>query len=289
MEQKEIEQQYSRKNIRTRVMMDINPEHEVFKAMVKEITKYRSGNYYISKQERISKLVLTSQDIASELLTVILPIKEVSPVQSLATQLGAQLGFTQLLDAVKTAAELIAVCEISKAYTIYHSGDFENRTGTLGVRPNFSLEDHTADFITQTKYLPPMITPPVEWKDNGHGGYLEGTGSVILGSVNHHNEQQSLDVINILQNISWSLNGVVDYVETPNKELDSHDKKLQFLDMIGESTQVYTDLMNQGNKFYFVWKYDKRGRMYSQGYHCNLQGTEYKKAILNFAKQELIQ
>jgi len=213
MEQKQIEAKYSRKNIRTHIMMDINPEHDVFKSIVKEITKYRSGSYYNSKQERISKLVLTSQDIASELLAVILPVKEVSPVQSLATQLGVQLGLNNLLDAIKTAAELIAVCEISGAYTIYHSADFHNKTGTLAVQPNFSLDEHTAEFINQTKYLPPMITPPVEWKDNGHGGYLEGTGSVILGSINHHNDNQALDVINILQNIGWSLNGVVDYVE----------------------------------------------------------------------------
>ena len=44
----------------------------------------------------------------------------------------------------------------------------------------------------------------------------------------------------------------------------------------------------EGNKFYFTWKFDSRGRMYSQGYHCNLQATEYKKAILNFSHEELI-
>jgi len=159
----------------------------------------------------------------------------------------------------------------------------------MGIMANYSLDDDTAAFINQTKYLPPMICKPVPWDDNSNGGHLQGSSSILLGHLNHHEDNQAVDVINILQNIGWSLNEMVDYVEKPSKPLDTNDKINQFKLLQEESLEVYEELMHNGNEFYFVWKFDKRGRMYSQGYHCNLQSTEYKKAILNFSKEELIQ
>jgi len=287
-EQVEIEAKYSRRCIRARVMADIDQEHAIFKHCLNTIHHYRSQSYYSTKHVRIGNLTLSDHEIAIELFIAVLPIKEVSPIQSLCTLLGAKLGYPNLLDGVKTAAELLAVCESSQAYTIYHSSDHVNGTGTLAIQANYALEDDTEAFINQTKYLPPMVCRPSPWVSNRSGGNLTGSKSILLGHLNHHDDKQSLDVINILQDISWSLNDVVDYVEESKKELNTSEKQIQFGLMQAESTAVYNELEELGNEFYFVWKYDKRGRMYTQGYHCNLQGTEYKKAILNFSKKELI-
>ena len=43
-----------------------------------------------------------------------------------------------------------------------------------------------------------------------------------------------------------------------------------------------------GENFYFVWRYDSRGRSYSSGYDLNLQSNEYGKALLSMHKKELI-
>ena len=288
--QAEFEAQYSRANVRHKIMQDIEYDHVIFIKAVSLIDKYRSGSYYHSKTLRIASLVMSSTDIATELFIAVLPIKEISPIQAVATLLGSRLtGITGLLDQVKTAAELLAVCELSSAYTIYHSEDYQNNTGTMGIRAEYSLDADTQDFINQTKYLPPMIHEPIPWSSNLNGGYLQGSKSLILGHLNHHGESQALAAINILQSIAWSINNMVEYVEPPSKDLDTPQQIQQFDIMKDQSTVVYNELRTHGNKFYFVWKYDKRGRMYSQGYHCNLQGTEYKKAILNFAKKELIQ
>ena len=179
-----------------------------------------------------------------------------------------------LLDGVKTAAEVMAVCECTGIFTIFLSTTPENETGTLAIRPNYVLEDDTEAFIKQTKYLPPMLCSPTPWLRNDSGGTLRGSGSVILGHLNYHDDIQALDVINILQNISWSLNEVVDYDEIPKKLLDTAEKMKQFNRMREESFTVYKELNDQGNAFHFVWKYDKLGRMYSQGYPSNLQSTE---------------
>jgi len=282
---------YSRRNIRGLVKEDVNPEHPVFLDIAVRIAKYLmdSATMYDSKKLRIAKIThLPIEEIATELLAVLLPIQEVSPIQSLASQLGVYLGYDNLLDGVKTGAELIAVCEQSGAYTIYKHTDELNDTGTLSVKSNFKLGDKTADLIAKTKYLPPMSCEPNDWTDNKNGGYLEGSGSCILGTMNHNDSNQSLDVLNMLQHIPWQLNEIVDYVEKSNKALDTHDKLTQFNMMKDQSTVVYNELMNDGNQFYFTWKNDSRGRMYSQGYHAHLQSTSYKKSILDFYKEELI-
>ncbi len=290
--QKNIEAKYSRSEIRKHVLLDIDQSSEVFKKCRMLITKYLTKNYsYKSKANRITGLrhgSISTMDIVLELFIAILPIKIVSPIQSVTALIGSHLGFDNLLDGIKTASELIAICESSGAYTIYHSTSDDNDTGTLAIMGHYSLEPHTEAFINQTKYLPPMVCEPDEWTDNRNGGYMNYKASVILGRINHHDQKQALEPINILQDIAWELNDIVHFNEVPNKVLDTDKKNRQFSQLCDESTVVYQELIDNGNKFYFVWKYDKRGRSYSQGYHCNLQGTEYKKAILNFANKELI-
>jgi DNA-directed RNA polymerase len=41
--------------------------------------------------------------------------------------------------------------------------------------------------------------------------------------------------------------------------------------------------------FHLTHKVDKRGRIYSQGYHVNTQGAAFKKAMIELAKEELIE
>ena len=135
-----------------------------------------------------------------------------------------------------------------------------------------------------------MVCRPLPWKKNNKGGgYLSGSGSMILGRMNHNEYHQAVEVINHLQNIPWSLDlRMLEFEETSKKNLDTPEKQVNFARMRDNSEQVYRELLDQGNKFYFVWKRDSRGRSYSQGYHVNLQANSYKKSLLNFHKQELL-
>lgn len=289
MLQQDLEEQFSRRSIRERVKQDIDMKSYVYLKCVDSIKKLLSGTYYASKQKRLEALTMAIEDITLELFIAVLPIKQISPIQAVAAQLGNRLGYENPIDAVKTASEIIAVCEISGLYTIYHSMDKENDTGTLGIRPNFALDPKVERFIEQTMYLPPMLCNPVEWESNTHGGHLHGSGSIILGAINHHDLPQALDAVNIIQGIEWELNRhILELEESPNKPLDTDDKVEQFKVMATQSREVYNLLLNTGNKFHFVWKYDKRGRMNCMGYHVNLQSTQYKKAILQFKNKEVV-
>jgi len=287
--QTDIENGYSRRMIRTVVLGDIGTDSEVLMDCIEAIHTYRKGKYYDSKNNRIASCNMANNEIALELCVAILVVKEINPIQSVAAQLGNRLGYSNPLDGIKTAAEIIAVCEKTGLFTLYHSTADDNDTGTLGVKPNYKLSDSVEEYIEQTMYLPPMIETPEPWKDNSNGGHLLGSGSVILGSINHHNYQQNLDSLNIIQGIEWELNeDVLEYDELSKKPLDTPEKTRQFNNLVKKSKAVYNSMIKLGNKFYFVWKYDKRGRMYSQGYHINLQSTEYKKAILQFSNKKVI-
>jgi len=90
-----------------------------------------------------------------------------------------------------------------------------------------------------------------------------------------------------LQSIKWELDPeILQLREKPNKTLDTPEKSMQFDLMKTTSSRVYKEYTDI--PFYFMWKFDKRGRMYSSGYHINFQSTDYKKALLSFVKQEVI-
>lgn len=284
-----LEEQYSRKNIRKHVLTDIDKDCAEFLDSIEYVQQLLAGDYYHSKNKRLAACKLKPEDIVTEVCAAVLLTGELVPFQSVASKLAAVLDYDNLLDGVKTASEVLAVCEPAGLYTLYHANALGNYTGTLGIRANFILSKEVTDFIEQTMYLPPMVTPPKKWTNNTDGGYISIKKSVILGKMNHHTKCQSLDAINIIQQIPWELNTeLVQIEETPNKHLDTDEKIQQFTLMKEQSRNVYNLMLSLGNKFYFTWRNDKRGRMYSQGYHINLQSTEYKKAILQFANKEQV-
>lgn len=287
--QENIEFIYSKKNIADVVRADIDPNSPIIQDMIFKINRYLCGEYsYASKVKRVAQIRLSALQIAEEIAVLVLPIKEISPIQAICSALGAQFGYENRLDGVKTAAELLAVCE-GELYTLYHSEDYENETGTLGIKPNYQCSQEVKDFINNKKYLPPMLVEPRQWTTNNNGGHLLGSGSVILKPINQHQDKQCLDVINKLQSVPWELNTrMLEFVEESKKALDTLEKKRNFERLVQSSEEVYRDLLDQGNRFYFVWKFDFRGRMYSQGYHVNPQSNSYKKAIINFANKTTV-
>jgi hypothetical protein len=76
--------------------------------------------------------------------------------------------------------------------------------------------------------------------------------------------------------------------EEPTFNLDSPEKIEQWRHFKEQSYMMYMLMAEQGNRFWFNHKVDKRGRIYSHGYHINPQGTSFKKAMLEFADAELV-
>lgn len=294
LNQLDIENKYSRNTIRSMVKKDVDTSSEVFTACVKAINTYLLKSYYPSKNKRLEELqqhTITLEEIALELFTAVLPYQVMTPIQPVATNLGNRLGYKYQLAGVKTAAEIIAVCESSGLYTIYHSGHVHNETETLAIQAHYKLSDGVIEHIGNTIFLPPMMCTPRKWrsKDNTGGGYLNDKGSCILGAINHHNFNQNLDHLNTLQNIAWEFNHrILELPETPNNPLETEEQMKQFIQFRDEAIMIRKLLLENGNRFFFKWKYDSGGRSYSTGYHVNLQSTSYQKACIQFKHKEVL-
>lgn len=141
--------------------------------------------------------------------------------------------------------------------------------------------------IKDFQFLPPMIVPPKEVKDNDHIGYLTYKRTPLLGG-RYHTEDISLDVINKMNTNNYAVSVPI-YNMCANKFKNENikNKKTKYL----FDTRMYrvVDLMFQtGNSFYFCWSVDYRGRVYPRADTLTAQGNDYGKAILEWAEPEAV-
>jgi len=286
VEQITIEDEYSRTNIRAFVKRNALAKTGEFSKILNKcyqcINEYRDGDYYESKNQRLAEIVFwQSEDLVIEMMIAVMPCERRTSIQQVATKIAVQLDYDDIIDGVKTASEMLGACA--------RTGLFNAWVNPLEIKTLIPLSQVTLDFIENTKYLPPMVCKPKSWTSNTNGGYLSVRKSALLNS-GHHSEILALDALNISQEIEWELDiDMVNYIEKPTKPVDTDEKKEAHMKMAFDSLDTYQDMVDRGNAFYFNWRYDSRGRMYSQGYHINIQSTEYKKSILNFKHKEVIQ
>jgi DNA-directed RNA polymerase len=237
-----------------------------------------SQDYWQSKNERLSGL-LTSEEVArilvQETLGFGIQIQEL--IGRIATKISKDIPYK---DMVRNATNVIEAAE-NLVYEI-KLGD------VIMVNSFYKLEAATYEYTDLRRYEPPMLMEPNQWVVNDDGGYYANDLHCILGSIHsRHDKPQALDMLNKLQAISWELCPLIlEYEEIPNKDFVSPESHEQFKTMAIDSRNTYMKYVDK--PFWFIWQFDKRGRMYSRGYHINLQSSGYKKALLNFASKSLI-
>jgi len=218
----------------------------------------------------------TDKEIFIKFLSFILKENTPKPIQAVSVQLGNSAKIDYPLDAFHWGLTLLKECRDSNLYTIV-----PRRDTALGkevyIVPRLILTKAVRDRIDKLQYLPPMKKPPIPWKNNYNGGWMWENKHLVLGShFNQHDKPLAYDVINKLQSIPWEIDPSTYLFE---KDTNEQLNRNQFLRVMDE----YID-----KHFYFVWRYDKRGRSYSSGYDLNLQNNEYGKALLSMHKKEVI-
>jgi hypothetical protein len=200
--------------------------------------------------------------------------------------MAGRLRFSDKTEAITTVAELMAVICSTDAYDISK----ENKMASLMLISRIPLEKELIDFIEDSQYLPPMVCEPLELVNNFSSGYLTHNDSLILGQGNHHDGDICLDVLNTMNKVSLSLDTefLSKVEEEPTFELDTQDKIDQWNIFKAQGYEFYKLMVRCGNEFYLTHKVDKRGRIYSQGYHITTQGTAFKKAMINLSKEEVV-
>lgn len=291
------EDKYAKREINTRIWKDLSGCDNLAPVLAKlkaEVLGYKARwkDYWPSKMERC--FTVTEFNNTADIMTYIAVGAMKSsqgkpvPIHGMVEYVARRLeGFSDHMDAVRTASELIAVGAHADLYDVIAAKNSE--TGSLMVKSRWSLDLSTEQYIADTMYLPPMLCPPQEIIDNNTSGHLNPAAeSVILKAHNHHKYPTAIDVLNIANSVAFELDEFIldNYEEESSKALDTIEKVRNFQLLKTSSKRVYEMLKEAGNLFWFSWRFDKRGRLYSQGYHVNIQSTEYKKALISLARKE---
>ena len=284
------ETRFNRKHIDVRIRTAIE-DNPVMVAKIEQgtalVKAYIDGQYYDAKMARITQL--KDMDIPVMVMDILVGIAySLRPelFTSVSAQLSSRLKFSDRTEAILTVAELMAVLCQTDAFDITK----ESKMASLMVVSRIPLSDELVSFIENSQFLPPMVCEPLELTHNYSSGYLTHNDSLILGYGNHHDGDLCLDVLNTMNKVALQLDTefLSTVEEEPTFDLDSQEKTDQWNHFKRQSYAVYSLLAQQGNRFFFNHKVDKRGRIYSHGYHCNPQGAAFKKAQLEFANEEYV-
>lgn len=289
--QEQNEMRFNRKHIDAKIRREIEASPKMMLKVeqgVSLVNQYIKGQYYDSKMKRVAQLV--GMDVEALVMDIFIGIAyclKPDLFTSVSAQMASRLKFSDQTAAITTVAELMAVLCQTDAFDITK----ENKQASLMVVTRIPLSDELKQFIETSQFLPPMVCEPLELTHNYSSGYLTHNDSLILGSGNHHDGDICLDTLNIMNRVALKLD--VEFLckveEKPTFELESQDQIDQWQRFKKQSYMFYDLMVQQGNHFYLNHKIDKRGRAYAHGYHISTQGTAFKKAMLEFADEELVE
>lgn len=298
MNQTQIEHLLCKRHLEAELKDDLkaNCSKQISKA-VQVIRKWCSIAEWDSKNVR--KAFLSNLDLHTLVLTLltktVLHCQAPLPLVSIASMVHVGMG---KLDDIRTVSELIATLEPLGLWAIHERS--KTRMVESLIMPSEQLELK----LNHACYIPPMIEKPdTLYRNNSCGLKTVDKDSLILGnSSNYHSNSISLDVLNTLNRNEY----IIDNWVVENFEKDWHFKELSQDELAQldqhEQDQYYQDVNNKekyleqfsvfykhlkDKPIYLTHKVDKRGRVYTQGFHFSTQGTSFEKACISLKNQEL--
>lgn len=175
--------------------------------------------------------------------------------------------------------------------------DWNPVTSQLVIRMDITRD--VQDELDRYQFPLPMVVEPRELRSNRDSAYVTSSdGSVILRN-NHHDEDVCLDHLNRVNKIRFTLdNDTANMIRNRWRNLDKpkvgetrqdfERRKRAFDKYDRTARRVMTQVTQLGNLFHLTHKYDKRGRVYCQGYHVNYQGAPWNKAVVQLADKEVV-
>lgn len=193
-------------------------------------------------------------------------------------------------NACQLAADMLQVC--AKADLV----DWNPVTRQFIVK--FDISQDVQDDLDRYQFPLPMVIEPRKVNDNRDTGYVMSRNSIILRR-NHHEDDVCLDHINRVNAVRFTINyDTAHMVRNQWRNLDKpktgetkqdFQKRLKAFEKYDRSSKEIIDLiLRYGNEFYLTHKYDKRGRIYCQGYHINYAGNAWNKAVIELADKEIV-
>lgn len=196
--------------------------------------------------------------------------------------------------AVALVADLDTILyDLEQKHLMSDKGQWYTETSII-VQFHIGEDTKIQEYQNLIRFRLPMIEKPIDHEVGYAGGYNLHPDKTVTNRGEQIQPQNCLDVLNILQANAYKLREV-DYTEermlvmeklqsdnwkyphrSDSQLLEENEAKCDVIMMTTHET--YATMAEQ--TFYFPWKFDFRGRMYSVGYDLNLQATKYKKASL---------
>lgn len=162
----------------------------------------------------------------------------------------------------------------------------------------FVISDDVQADLDRFQFPLPMVIPPRKVRDNRDTGYFTSRNSIILRK-NHHDDDVCLDHINRVNRIAFSIDYDTAHMianrwrhldkPKPGESQEEFQKRVKAFNKYDRTAKEVIDtILRYGNEFYLTHKYDKRGRVYCQGYHINYQGAPWNKAVIELAHREFV-
>lgn len=241
---------------------------EIHKRISKWLEDYRLGLWgktYESKDIRIAKVEANLDDIP---LWVLLSVASNSAetLQTCSARLGSFLEDETIL-AIKTGAEILSICD-GLGYVIERP--IYGQGNTFMVTCHLDRLSEVLSLQALEFYPMPEVSIPDCPKSNAQ---------VLLGHrENRHENSLNMSVLSILGSVGYRLTPITSMVEPKPEGV----RDTAWQNYLEQCEIVKAELANK--PFYFKWAYDKRGRVYSRGYHIQIQANEFHKACLAFSK-----
>ena len=305
--QKANEYTYSRKYIDRYIRAEMEANEDIQKAInacVADTFTWLDNTFYPSKDKRLEPLRSYTDEKMRELMTSIVVgcayCQTPELYTSITAQLASRLRWDDKRDSILTIAELIVIVakndliDIVKLKTKGIGGQYGKFS--VAIISNTPLSQEVVKYAMQSQYLPPLVAKPKPVTNNSESGYWTFDDSVTLNG--RIDKPLALDVINKQNStpLTMDLEHLLNVDEVPNKELDDVDKIKNWKTFIQQSEQFYLLIHEQSQAnwcdpgaIYFNYKFDRRGRMYAQGYHISPQGSPYKKSMLEFQEVQHIE
>ena len=257
-------------------------------SLTTSLREYISQSYWDSKNERLQAIDKDLTKVILNILTQTVLIGS-SYVPLLSICGSVSFGLSRYHD-IQTCADVLWLINQTDLILVDIVDD------TRYVQSNMELPDELVNRLTLMCVLPPMLVKPRTLRHNRSCGYLTiGKDSLILGDKeNYHDECISLDVLNTLNSQALCLDLDIcykfqkEFKSEFDKDTDEYLNQRKTYERAKEQFEFFRDKI-QDKTIHFTHKVDKRGRVYSQGYTFNFQGSSYEKACINLKTKEFVE
>lgn len=278
-----LEEQYSRKYVLGQLMNHLESDTDLMGTINKCGNTYerwldlpfqwdRKVDRLNSWKQHLIDNEITGTDVVMKVLMTIIS-EGLCTIQTIAGTSGIG-NSDDKFDNVATTGELLCLTQASGLFKVIHPRDAD---GYRYIENNIELPERLVQLFQNIAYMPPVLHD-VYVDSNSDAGWITKKESIFLNG-HHHEGKAPLDFLNVINNVEMAI-----------------DRNMLQYNEVGKNTRVTTDptirvardMLRQGNRFKFIYRFDARYRSYASGYQLSPQGNDFRKALLNLAKEELL-